>query len=311
MGVQAVSTWINKENALAAYKGLVLNRYWASWVGWNNHPIYRCEVSFSPYAAWTIYQLGKGLFATFNDVKQTLSPERVTSYGGNYVPLVFIALNAAKVFKDYSSVPVKDNPLPTQPAKEGIMDKVLVTIWKATPYLMIMTNIAMTSIQIQKGDSTACVTLAFAGITLIDLTNLRMSTHYLWYRNVVLEGSVAAVALYYSNNTNRLNIIHYSAPTIITEIVLKSQTLYQVMREPLVEALEFFLTELQNNLELIPAESRVKAQQGITTVRSELAKNAKESSFLEMMTRISTNIKKEMKKQEQKQKTLSKYTQMT
>ncbi len=299
MGVQAVSTWINKENALAAYKGLVLNRYWASWVGWNNHPIYRCGVSFSPYAAWTIYQLGKGLFATFNDVKQTLSPERVTSYGGNYVPLVFIALNAAKVFKDYSSVPVKDNSLPTQPAKEGILGTVLVVVWKATPYLMIMTNIAMTIIQVQRGDSTACITLAFAGITLIDLANLRRSTRNLWYRNVVLEGSVAAVAFYYSNNTNRLNIIRYSAPTISLGIALTSQTVYQVMKKPLVKALKLSLQLAMETSELLlPVEVQNIAQLVIFTVQKELAKNAKESSFLEMKKRISTNLKKEMKKQE-------------
>jgi hypothetical protein len=295
MGVVSTGS-INQENALAAYKGLLLNRSWISWVEWDNHSIYRSLISYSPYAAWITYSLSQSLFRTSNEVEQILSPARVTSIKGPYyyTASALAVLNGAKVFKDYWSGQVKDK----QSAKEGMMGTVLVLVWKATPYLIIA-NIATTIIQVQRGDSTAYVTLAFTGITLLDLTTLKMSTNYQWYRNVVLESSVAAAAFYYSNNTNRLNIIRYSAPKIITGIVLTSQTVYQVMRKPLVNGLNLCLTKTLENLEQVPVKMQAKTRRVIIIMLAELRKDAKDLSILEMITRISTTVEEKLKGPEQ------------
>ncbi|HSW70361.1 MAG TPA: hypothetical protein VLH77_00080 [Gammaproteobacteria bacterium] len=268
-----ISTWINEKNALAAYNGLRLNRFWESWIKSDN-----C-LNQNPYSNILSAGIVTGfvslsLFGTFNRIEHALSPERVTAYAKGWFPdprgpyfyaaLLLIVLNAAKVFKEVKNQPPPEEksqaqliPSPKQPVPTG-MDKFLVVVSQATPYLMIITNIAVTIIQIHRGDSSARTTLAFTLITLIDITRLK-PTEYAWYRDTVLVYPVAAAALYYANNTNRFTIAFtlalnfaLSRPTVqkkITEISSKIQTVTNKKnkKKSLEDRIEkLILNELEN-----------------------------------------------------------------
>jgi hypothetical protein len=253
VGSVNVSSWINEKNALTAYKGLHLNRSWEAWIISNNR-VDQKPISNRSTARTTAYFVGYSLFTTFNHVEYILSPARVAPYGSGYFPdprgpyfyaaLLLYVLNAAKFIKEYKSnlpslleadsqlskAPVNNSPIPTG------MDKFLVVVSKATPYLMIITNIAITIIQIRRGDTSAWITLAFTGITLIDITSWKPK-EYRWYLNTVLGYPVAAAAIYYANNLFRIKIIF--------NLVLSNQTLMEMIAEPFKEN----LSELGNWLE--------------------------------------------------------------
>jgi len=303
-GSVTLSTWTNQEIAIAAYRGLLLNRRWESWVGWYNSPLYTILVTSVPcagYAVWITCKLSQSLFTTFNAIEHTLSPARITPIDAPnvkghcyYTALAFVALNGAKAFSDYWSVPV--DSLPKEPVKEGIMGQLLVVVWKTTPYLMIIANIAMTVIQVQSGNASALVTVAFASITFIDLT-VKKSANYLWYRDVVLESSVAIAALYYSNSTNRSTIIYFSAPRIIIGVVLTSQTVYKFMKKPLVDTMRFLHRLAKYSITSLPYISNVKKQKMLIEVNNvlsnvnlELYKSVEGSSLHEMLGRVITAV---------------------
>jgi hypothetical protein len=211
-GSVTISTLINGENALAAYKGLHLNRYWENLVirdnTANQQPISSAVI---PTCLVTY-----ALFTTFNQIETTLFPERVTDYAWGFFPdprgpyfyaaLLLAVLNGAKFFNEANNQPPSEKKSQEQAAQSSpFAMKCLVVVSKATPYLMIITNIAVTIIQIQRGDSSAWATLAFTGITLIDIAPLKPK-NYAWYRDTVLGYPVTAVAFYYADNEMRWTI---------------------------------------------------------------------------------------------------------
>ena len=87
------------------------------------------------------------------------------------------------------------------------MNRFLVVVSKATPYLMIIANICYD----RHSDTPGAIHrlgshLGFTGITLIDITSWKPK-EYRWYLNTILGYPVAAGAIYYSNNLSRLKII--------------------------------------------------------------------------------------------------------
>jgi hypothetical protein len=212
-GSVTISTWVNKENALAAYEGLPLNRFWENWVKSDNN-VNRVPLSDGATAGFLTCFASFKLFTTFNRVEHKLSPERVAYVWGFfpdlqgpyfYAALLLAVLNGAKFFKEYESnqPPLKKkSQAQTTQSAPTVIDK----LSSATPYLMIITNIAVTIIQIRSGDASAYVTLACTVITLIDITPLS-SIKYAWFRDTVLAYPVAFTALYYSDNLKRILII--------------------------------------------------------------------------------------------------------
>lgn len=216
-GSFSISTWINGENTLAAYRSLYLNRFWERWIKTDNSgkqtPI--SDVFVAVFAAgintsFTSYCL----FSSFNHIEHGLSPERINPYAKNWLPnprgpyfyaaLLLTVLNTAKIFADN---------IPMLSPREAI-DKFLVGVARVTPYLMIIANIAVTIIQISRGESSAWVTLAVIGITWIDTTSWKPAK-YDWYLNTVLGNAVPAGALYYADNELRKSIISQVALQIV------------------------------------------------------------------------------------------------
>lgn len=200
-----MSSWINKQNADAAYRGLYLNRFWESCIKSDLKPFSRVHTAcFASYA----------LFTTFNQIEYRLSPDRVTPYGRGFIPdpcgpyfytaFLLAALNSTKLFMEFVSK--TDKPSSEKPAPLTTVDRCFVVISKATPYLMIITNIAVTIFQIRQGDCSAWITLAFTGITLINTTPWK-PTKYEWYRATALGCPVSAAAFYYADNKPRSIII--------------------------------------------------------------------------------------------------------
>lgn len=209
----SLGTWVNEKNAVAAYNGLYQNRVWQSWIITNKGN----RTSWFFIDAIRAYNL----FTTFSRVENNLSSERVSNDGYFpdprgpyfYVALLLVVLNVAKSIKSTKAQlkeeeRAKQNPdtVPLKQPVPTVMDQFLVVVSQATPYLMIITNIAVNSIQIQRGESSAWIELAFTGITLIDSTSWK-SENYAWYRDTVLGYPVAAAVFYYANNRLRFNII--------------------------------------------------------------------------------------------------------
>jgi hypothetical protein len=257
-GSFSFSTLINEKNALAAYNGLHLNRIWEIWVKSDNSAAQNPGSNSYPPKLVTLF-VSYCLFTTFNRVEHSLSPERVTPYARGWFPdprgpyfyaaLFLAVLNAAKFYREANNQPPPEeksesqakNP-PTESAPTG-MDNLLVVASKATPYLMIITNIAVTIIQIRRGNSSAWITLAFTGITFIDTTSWKPN-EYRWYLNTVLGYPVAAATIYYAHNIFRLKIIF--------KLAISNQTLMGVIAAPFEEklsSLNKWLEETREGLE--------------------------------------------------------------
>ncbi|HEX4839557.1 MAG TPA: hypothetical protein VFU89_03845 [Rhabdochlamydiaceae bacterium] len=120
--------------------------------------------------------------ASFSNLESTLTPARVTHFAKGWVPdpkgrfflitTSLLALNTLKFFKDMSNEP---KWIPKKEARTHVKNQAndfLAVVWRATPYLMIITNIAVTVLRIYQGGSAEWVTLAVTGVTLLPITNL-------------------------------------------------------------------------------------------------------------------------------------------
>jgi hypothetical protein len=221
-----IPTWINEKNVFAAFNGLGINSPWEGWIK-SASKVDRDPISDGMTACYVTSMVSYCLFATFSRIEFVLSPERITPYGWGYFPdprgpyfyaaLLLVVLNTAKIFKEFElnqPPPLEaDNPFSRAPAHHQpppaltTMDKFIVVVSNATPYLMIITNIAVTIIQIRRGDSAAWIKLTFIGITLIDITSWKPKK-YRWYLDTILGYPLCAGALYYGNNNIRLNILY-------------------------------------------------------------------------------------------------------
>lgn len=85
-------------------------------------------------------------------------------------------------------------------------NKFLITIWKATPYLVLLTNIALTIIELRVNRMKALVGLTVMAATMLNLTHI-MPRSYARYLNPVIRFPMDLVALYYGSNKNRFTIV--------------------------------------------------------------------------------------------------------
>ena len=151
---------------------------------------------------------------SFSNLESTLTPARVTHFAKGWIPdpkgrffliaTSLLALNTLKFFKDMSNEP---EWVPRRKARAPVKNQAndfLAVVWRATPYLMIITNIAVTVLQIYQGSSAEWVTLAVTGVTLLSITNLvpQSFNRYLnqcgipidlaafWYGDRYMRGSI-------------------------------------------------------------------------------------------------------------------------
>lgn len=270
MGVSLMSSsWITEKNALSAYSGLHLNRPWETWIITNQEPI-------SKKILGRIVIID--ILSTFSQVEYVLSSDRVTAYAKGffpdprgpyfYVALLLVVLNATETIAEI----VKENNLKRSSSPDGVeasnppaetpptkMNRFLVVVSQTTPYLMIITNIAVTIIQIQRGDTSAWIKLALTGITLIDITSWKPK-EYRWYLDTVLGCPFAAGAIYYSNNLSRINIIF--------NLALSNQTLQKMIEETFKEE----LSALNEWLE----ETRMELEQRLLELQEEINQSSSE-----------------------------------
>ncbi|HUD01902.1 MAG TPA: hypothetical protein VMR37_06210 [Rhabdochlamydiaceae bacterium] len=88
----------------------------------------------------------------------------------------------------------------------GKKDKFLWVVWRVTPYLMMITNVALLIIEMRTRETKAITALATMGVSLLELTSL-MPKSFNWYLAVGILIPVDVVALYYASNMNRFGII--------------------------------------------------------------------------------------------------------
>jgi hypothetical protein len=222
-GSATVSTWINEKNAFAAFSGLLQNKIWETQII-SNSQVDQNPGSNGTSAFWTTLSL----FMAFSRVEHILSPERVTagffpdSRGPYfYTALLLVVLNTAKFSKDQIVINIR-KITGKQVDYPPIMDRFLVVVSQATPYLMIITNIAMTVIEISSGDSSAWVKLAFTGTSLVNIT-VGKPKDYTWFLNTVLGCPVAATAFYYADNKHRF--------VVVCAAVFSTQTVQKTIQE--------------------------------------------------------------------------------
>lgn len=113
---------------------------------------------------------------SFSALESALTPARVTHFEEGWIPnpkgpyfliaALLVALNATKFLKEMM------NKSDIEEETDSFTDRFLAVVWKATPYLMIITNLVVAALHIYKGHSEYWITLAVTGVTLLPITNL-------------------------------------------------------------------------------------------------------------------------------------------
>lgn len=85
-------------------------------------------------------------------------------------------------------------------------DKILITVWKMTPYLVLLTNIVLTMIEFRINRMKALVSLTVMAVTLIDQTRI-IPRSFARYIDPGIRLPMDFLALYYGSNKNRFNIV--------------------------------------------------------------------------------------------------------
>jgi len=86
------------------------------------------------------------------------------------------------------------------------VQKVQIAAWRMTPYLVLLTNIALTILELRVNRMKALVSLTVTVVTLLDLTSITNQS-FNRYLNTVLRLPMDLVALYYGSNKNRFWIM--------------------------------------------------------------------------------------------------------
>ncbi len=86
------------------------------------------------------------------------------------------------------------------------LNKFLFITWKITPYLALVTNIALLSLEAKSRPMKTSAALLMTGISLLDLTPW-MPRSFGWYMSVGVRLPIDMVAFYYGSNLNRFRIV--------------------------------------------------------------------------------------------------------
>lgn len=84
--------------------------------------------------------------------------------------------------------------------------KFLAVAWKTTPYLMLLTNIALTIIELRVNRMKAAVSLAVLTVTCLNHVHV-LPRSFARYLNPGIRLPMDFIALYYGSNKNRFSIV--------------------------------------------------------------------------------------------------------
>jgi|GEM_PF-1643898 len=166
-----------------------------------------------PY--WLFFYRAMDIASSFRNLESALVPTRVTHFAKGWFPnpkrsffwiaTSLFALNAIKFFKERANEPKWIPNISTEIRVKEEANDFLAVVWRATPYLMIITNIAVTVLQIYQGSSAQWVTLAVTGVTLLPITNLvpQSFNEYLTMCGIPID----LAALWYGDSYMRTCII--------------------------------------------------------------------------------------------------------
>ncbi len=192
---QLVNTiqWNPAHVVYGVFDGFSAVRSWEKWIHYNNSD------SKAPLSWVTNIGFMINIISTYNRIADVFSPnmdvekiqdnffERnltVITIGG----LAFMALNATAMYRGMTRTHLND-------AKSN-MDKFLVVVWKATPYLMLITNIALIVIDLRRNTVIAAVSLVTVGVSLIDLTSWKPE-NFDWDLDINIRIPVDIATMYY------------------------------------------------------------------------------------------------------------------
>lgn len=209
----SISQWNPPEVTLAMWDGFHRVRVWEQVINHNN--------SNSPKSlSWrSVIPVCSGLFFTHTRVFNFLSSLTEKGNQGalffqNYegafaaATVALVILNGITILADQTNKNISDFP--------SQLDKFRLTVWKATPYLMLVTNIALLIIDIPQSKDLGLISLATAGITLIDLTSWKPKD-FDWYLDVAYRIPLGIAVMYYHENARNSVLIAFAIDYRILE----------------------------------------------------------------------------------------------
>jgi len=200
--VSSASSWNASSLTYAAFEGRRSVRIWEVLINYNN------SNSTKPQPWWVAADVAMGIIMTLGRASFVFSPEDALGKIQDTVferhlevivcaTLTLAAFNAIAVFREQTNKKVSDTT--------SRFDTLLIVVWKATPYLMLITNIALIIFDIPSNKVIGLFTLGVAGITLIDLTSWKPKS-FSWYLDVGVRVPVEMATMYYHEQL-RLRIL--------------------------------------------------------------------------------------------------------
>jgi len=189
--------WTPAEVTYGAQDGRIAVRLWENLINYNN-----CELEKKPLEWTAAATVGLNIFGSLGRASDVFTPEWETgkvydNFFANHEDaftvgaLALITFNAITVLRAQTNKKVSEVP--------STMDKFLVVVWKATPYLMLITNVALIIIDLRNNKVIAMVSLAAVGISLIDLTSWKPKD-FAWYLDVGVRVPLDIATMYYHEN---------------------------------------------------------------------------------------------------------------
>jgi hypothetical protein len=208
-----ISTWSPAAVSLPALNGFHRLRVWERMINHSssNEP--------SPLLWRSVISVSVGLLLTQLTASDVLSPLAEKGNPGalffqNYesafavATFTLVVLNGITIFAGETNKNVSDFP--------SQLDQFRLAVWKTTPYLMLVTNIALLIIDIPQSKGLGLISLATAAITLIDLTSWKPE-HFDWYLDVGFRVPLGIAVMYYHENMRIPILIGFSLDLRIQE----------------------------------------------------------------------------------------------
>lgn len=208
---------------IGAQSGLYLNQHWERMINYNRYEGEKKPITFSeawdfiPYltkifsenTAKTIAKAVETytepvstalvLYFTYETASKVLPyASRIGTIRSNFFQdykavfivgtAALIALNAITLLQHLTNKKLSDVSLG--------MNKFLIVVWHITPYLMIVTNIALVMIKATYNSTEAWVTLAVTGMTLLETTSWKPPS-FDWYLNTGVAIPLDLLAMHY------------------------------------------------------------------------------------------------------------------
>jgi hypothetical protein len=170
-------------------------------------PLFKKLAYVYPY--WLYFLRAMSISSSFGELENTLTRARMTHLASGWIPnpkesfflvaAFLVAVNTMHFFKEVGKEQIENQTPPS------FTNRLLAFVWKATPYLIIITNIAITALQIYQGFSMDWLTLVATGVTLLPLTNLMPDSFSVYLYGCTTP--IDAAAFWYGDSYARMYII--------------------------------------------------------------------------------------------------------